>query len=383
MILKIAFDAQPLVDGEKTGVGFCEAGIVRSLVSLFSEHKYVLDYFSFKKDVRGLIVSYEKDCTFNGCNWIPGSIYKLIWAFFPVPYRLFFGRNSDLTHFFNFHVPPGVYGKKVSTVHDLAFKVFPETVRLKTKIMLNLTLKKSCRRADKITTVSQFTKEELMKFLDVPESKIVVVPNGVDLNRFFPQIDGLIIDGIKSKYGIDGQYLLYLGTLEPRKNIERLIKAYALLKSILPDAPKLVLAGRKGWMYESIFKTVSELKLENSVIFTGYIEDSEAPALLGGATAFLFPSLYEGFGMPPLEAMACGTPVLTSNCSSLPEVVGDAAVLVDPYSVEEIAEGMERLVTDAGLRKELSEKGLERAKDFTWERSAKILMDVYKSLVEE
>lgn len=383
--MKIAFDAQLLNELEKTGVALTSHNILLSMHE-FGDLHLTLNYFSLslRNRQRMHVATYEQlGFAIHPCKWFHATLYKMLWGFVPVPYSLFFGKGADVTQFFNYSVPPGVSGKKVTIIYDMVCKAYPETMNWKNKLMLALNLGRSCKRADKIVTISEFSKQEIIKYMGVPEEKLVVMPCGVDLNRFFPQIDGLIIDGIKSKYGIDGQYLLYLGTLEPRKNIERLINAYAQLKSRLPDAPKLVLAGRKGWMYESIFKTVSELKLENSVIFTGYIEDSEAPALLGGATAFLFPSLYEGFGMPPLEAMACGTPVLTSNCSSLPEVVGDAAVLVDPYSVEDIAAGMERLVTDAGLRKELSGKGLERAKDFTWERSAKILMDVYKSLVEE
>lgn len=383
--MNIAFDAQPLVDGQKTGVGYCEAGIVRELMSLYPDNMYTLEYFSFKNAEQKAdnLKNFEREnCKASPCGWFPGSLYRLLWNFISIPYRLFFGKQSDITHFFNFHVPPGVSGKTVSIVHDMAYKAFPETVRFKTKIMLDLSLKRSCRRADRILTVSEFSKRELMKYLSIPEERITVVPNGVDLERFRTNINESIVEKARKAYNIPKDYLLYLGTLEPRKNIERLIEAYAILRAEVGDIPALVLAGRKGWMYDSIFEKVNSLGLAQNVIFTGYVADGDAPPLLRGAMAFVFPSLYEGFGMPPLEAMACGTPVLTSDCSSLPEVVGDAAVLVDPYSVEDIAAGMKKLTEDKALRHTLSQKGLIRAKQFSWTRSAKIVMGVYEELLK-
>jgi len=382
--MNITFDAQPLIDNQKTGVGFCEAGIVSALLHSHKGREYALDYFSFQhgKDKEMRLKSFiHESCVLNPCAWFPGTLYRAIWNFIPIPYRCFFGKKAHVTHFFNYHVPPGVHGKKVATVHDMGYKVFPETVRLKTKIMLNLSLNRSCKRADKLITDSEFSKQEIMRFLKIEPDKIVVVPCGVDTANFYPITDNARIQIVKQSNKIYGDYFLYLGTLEPRKNIERLIEAYAVLKQDKPDAPALVLAGRKGWLYETIFERVTALGLINDVIFTGYVTDEDAPILLSGALAFVFPSLYEGFGMPPLEAMACGTPVLTSNCSSLPEVVGDAAILVDPYSVEEIRQGMQHLMEDEVLRQELSAKGLARAKEFTWERSADIVMSVYKELV--
>ena len=178
------------------------------------------------------------------------------------------------------------------------------------------------------------------------------------------------------------KYLLYLGTLEPRKNIERLIESYYLVCNELSELPKLVLAGGKGWMYDSIFDKIKELKLEDKVIFTDYISDDDVPVLMNASKAFLFPSLYEGFGMPVLEAMACGVPVLTSNLSSLPEVVGDVAVLVDPFSKDSIRDGIIKLLTDNNLRESLKKKGLERSKQFSWSKVTRDLYMIYESLVK-
>lgn len=315
------------------------------------------------------------------CTWFHDVLYRMVSNFIPIPYSLFFHRNNDITMFFNYIIPPGVKGKKVTIIHDMAYKSCPETVRKKTKGMLNLALKKSCKRADKIITVSEFSKQEIIHYLHIEENKIVVMPNGVDFNRYHPNYSADEISCVLAKYKISTKYFLYLGTLEPRKNITKLIEAYAKLKEEISPIPKLVLAGGKGWMYDSIFETVNRLKLEDDVIFTGYVMEKEVPVLMKGAEAFLFPSIYEGFGMPPLEAMACGTPVLVSNVSSLPEVVGDAGVYVDPDSIQSIKEGMALFLSNEKLKKELSAKGLERAKLFTWERSAGILNKVFEELL--
>lgn len=381
--MTVVFDAQPLTDSQKTGIGYCEAEIVKSMMAQFPHHKYVFPFFCFRREdeKRWLLSAFQvAGGILRGSKSFPASAYKLLSAFVPVPYFFFFGADGDITHFFNFLLPPGVRGKSVLTVHDMAYLVCPETVRFKTKMMLRLTLKKSCQRADKIVTISHFTKRELLRLMRIPEEKVVVVHLGVDPRKFFPRPPEGEVETVRHKYGIQRDYLLYVGTLEPRKNIERLIEAYSLAKGRLREMPLLVLAGRKGWLYDAIFERVTALQLQNDVLFPGYVEDHEVPALLSGALAFLFPSLYEGFGLPPLEAMACGTPVLTSNTSSLPEVAGDAALLVDPNSVEEIAEGIKRLVTDVDLRQMLSRQGLERSKAFTWERAAKRHMEIYESL---
>ena len=189
------------------------------------------------------------------------------------------------------------------------------------------------------------------------------------------------ISQVKTSLGIEGDYFLYVGTIEPRKNLGRLILAYNALAKKLPDAPKLVLAGGKGWLCDDIYAKVTELHLEDKVIFTKYVPSEDMNPLMCGALAFVFPSIYEGFGMPPLEAMACGVPVLTTGEASLPEVTGDCAVICDAYSPKSIAEGLYRLCRDEKLRLELSRRGLERAKQFTWERSAEALHKIYKELV--
>lgn len=377
--MKIAFDVSPMINSHKSGVGYCTYGFVKTMVSQY-DNSYILNYISkpkYKENLNTLIggkkVKINSFCFKN-------SVYKVASTFLPIPYGAFFKDSADITHFFNYYLPPGVKGKKIVTVHDMAYKRFPETVRFKTRKMLDLSLKKSVNRADLIITVSEFSKQEILSFFPQCARKIEVVYNGVDLNVFRPMSDQVMIEKVKRKYNIEGEFLLYLGTIEPRKNIERLLEAYSLIKKKLRDYPKLVLAGGKGWLDSGIFRTLEKLKLKDNVVFSGYVSDEDVPVLMNAARAFLFPSIYEGFGMPPLEAMACGVPVLTASVASLPEVVGDAAVLVDPFSVDSISSGMEKIISDEKLRTQLSQKGKERAQLFSWEIVTEKLYKIYEDL---
>ena len=237
------------------------------------------------------------------------------------------------------------------------------------------------RRADKILTISEFSRQEIVKYYGVASDKLMVMPMGVDANRFYPAAPSRI-ENAKKTYRISGEYYMYLGTLEPRKNIETLIKAYDLLKRQHKEAPKLVIAGGKGWLFESIFETVQALGLADSVLFTGYVGAEDVAPLLSGALAFVFPSIYEGFGMPVLEAMACGAPVIASNVSSIPEVAGDCAMLVTPDCAGPWAQAMWEVWQNETLRQQLRESGQKRAAQFTWERAANILLSAIKELAD-
>ncbi|MBR4023586.1 MAG: glycosyltransferase family 4 protein [Ruminococcus sp.] len=381
--MNIAFDALPLISDRITGIGWCEAGQTMAMARLHPENSYTYNFFS-RKDDHIKLERIQKFANDNiGIKLVRGSgfLYRTVSTFIPVPYSRYFGKEADITHFFNYIVPPKVSGKTVVTVHDMVYKAFPETVRARTKYMLDSGLKSSMKRADIIVTDSEFSKKEIIKYFPKHENKIRVVPCGVDLEKFKPFDDKARIEEVKKSLEIEGEYFLYLGTIEPRKNLERLIEAYHIFSQKAGnDCPKLVLAGGKGWLYDSIFAKVTELKLSDKVIFTKYVPSEDMNALMCGALAFVFPSVYEGFGMPPLEAMACGVPVLVSGEASLPEVTGDCAVIVDAYSPENIAEGMNRLYTDSQLRDELSRRGLERAKGFSWDNSAEILYNVYREL---
>ncbi|MBO5163772.1 MAG: glycosyltransferase family 4 protein [Ruminococcus sp.] len=379
--MNISFDALPLISGNMTGIGWCEVGQTTAMARLHPEDNFYYSFFSRKASEDHIKIErmerFMQDIKPKAAHF-SGLAYRTVSNFIPVPYKLFFGKDIDVTHFFNYIAPPGVHGKTVITVHDMVYKAFPETVRSRTKMMLNTGLKRSMRQADIIVTDSEFSKSEILKYFPKHAEKIRVVYCGVDLEKFKPCDTPERIPEVKRSLGIEGDYFLYLGTIEPRKNLERLISAYHIFTQRIKDAPKLVLAGGKGWLYDSIFQKVADLKLSDKVIFTKYVPSEDMNPLMCGALAFVFPSIYEGFGMPPLEAMACGVPVLVSNAASLPEVVGDCGVICDAYSEENIANGLYNLYTDTALRADLSIRGRKRAEGFSWDRSAEMLYKVYK-----
>lgn len=382
--MKIAFDSQILFERQKTGIGRNSEAIIKHYIQLNADD-IVLNYFKMigESSRETAIVQYlnNKKVKINKCKWFHNVLYYKINRYLRIPYTLFFHEKVDITQFFNYVIPPGVKGKTALYVYDMAYKVYPETIGATTLKMLNENLEESCRRADCIITISAFSKSEIMKYLNVSSDKIAVIPCAVDHNIYNEDLDEIQLAVLKKKFDIKGEYFFYLGTLEPRKNIERLIDAYALLVKRDKDVPYLVLAGKNGWNFENIYKKVKDYGIENKVIFTGYIETAEAVTLLKGAFTFVFPSIYEGFGMPPLEAMACGVPVITSNVSSLPEVVQDAGYLIDPFSVEDICDAMFRLSKDKEERERLKQKGIKQAKEFTWRESAKLLQEVYTKML--
>lgn len=384
--LIISFEVSPLVNNVKTGIGYCESGQVTEISKAHSgTDRIKFEFFSLRNHDRKLarIEPYLMDnCEINMSRF-SGFVYKAVSTFIPLPYSWFFGKGSDITHFFNYIVPPFVHGKKVVTIHDMVYKAFPETMNSKTRILLNLAMNKSMKRADAVVTDSEFSRSEIIKYFPQYRDKVEVVPCGVDCDMFKPVQDRSIIEKVKANHNIKGKYFLYLGTLEPRKNLTRLVKAYEILSRRKEDCPLLVLAGGKGWLYDEIFEEVNKSGLGDKVIFTQYIPGEEICPLMNGAEAFVFPSLYEGFGMPPLEAMACGTPVIVSGSASLPEVVGDCGLIVDAYSEESIADAMGKIADNEELRKQLSEKGIIRAREFSWKKSAEKLYTIYERLVQQ
>jgi len=266
----------------------------------------------------------------------------------------------------------------IVTVHDLAFLRYPHAFTWKTLCYFKAFLKQTLRRADIIISVSESVKKDLLDLYEISANKIVVIHEGTDeyFKKLYNKED---INRIKKKYKISGDYLLSVSAINPRKNIIRILHAYKILLDKKIDI-KLVLVGKKAWLYQNIEKELVKLHLSNKVIFTGHISKEELRILYNGASVFLYPSLYEGFGLPLLEAMACGTPVITSNISSMPEVVGPAGVLVNPLKCEEIAEGIIKLITDKGLRYKKICLGFERVKKFSWKETAKKTLSVYEKL---
>lgn len=382
--MNISFDALPLVSDNMSGIGYCEAGLAGEMIKNHSEDNFVFDYFSRKDHEvkRNRLKKYmQKNCSLNEAHF-SGFLYRTAMNIIPVPYSIFFGKKAEVTHFFNYIIPPFVHGKKIVTIHDMVIKAYPETVRFRTKQLLNSGMKKSMRRADVIITDSEFSRSEIIKYYPKYKEKIEVVYCGVNTEKFYPVNDAVLIDKVKKSLGIERDYYLYLGTIEPRKNLERLIEAYSILRKKDSSVPLLVMAGGKGWLNSSIYSKVKELGLEEFVIFTKYIPDEDLCPLINGASAFVFPSIYEGFGMPPLEAMACGVPVVSSGEASLPEVVGDCAVMVDAYSPDSIADGMMKIWSDKELADDLRKRGPARAAEFSWVKSAEKLHEIYKAVLK-
>ncbi len=260
----------------------------------------------------------------------------------------------------------------VITIHDLSGLLMPDFHQRRVSLTSRL-IPQAVRKARRIITVSHFTRKEVEKLFPSAAGKTRVVYNGVG-SQFQPSPPERV-EEVKVKYGIKENYIMYLGTVEPRKNLKTLLRAFALLKNKIPHL--LVIAGMKGWKYHGIFDLLRELSLEERVVFTGFVPEEDLPPLYSGADVFVYPSLYEGFGIPVLEAMACGTPVVASKTSSLPEVVGDAGLLADPHSPGEIAARIEEVLKNPGLAEKLSLLGRKRAGEFTWERTARGTLQVY------
>ena len=270
----------------------------------------------------------------------------------------------------------------VVTVHDLSPFLFPELFRPARRIYQQALTRRSVQRAAHVIADSESTRTDLVAVLGAAPDQVTAVPLGVD-ETMRPVTDAALLGAFRKRHGLDGPYILFVGTLEPRKNVLMLIEAFALLRAQTGVAHRLVLVGGKGWYYDAIFQRVERLGLRDAVIFAGYAPDADLPLWYSAADLFVYPSLYEGFGLPPLEAMACGAPVLVSRASSLPEAVGEAGVLVDPHDPEALAREMAALLADEARRASLSARGLRRAAQLTWRATATATAAVYHRVLRE
>jgi glycosyltransferase involved in cell wall biosynthesis len=284
----------------------------------------------------------------------------------------------DVLHSPDFIPPFRRNCRSVITIHDLNFVLFPHFLT-KSSARYYGQIDEAVRRTDAIIAVSQATKEDVMRLLGVPEHRIKVIYEAA--SPVFRRLeDSDIPERVRQRFGVEQEFLLFVSTVEPRKNVPTLLKAFKrLLTSYRPDT-LLVLAGERGWLYEEVFQLVTDLDLVDRVRFVGRVTTEELVWLYNTAQALVAPSFYEGFGLTPLEAMACGTPVIVSDISSFPEVVGDAGLLIDPYEEEELAVAMWRILSDQELRASLVEKGFTRAGLFSWEKAARETLDLYHSL---
>jgi glycosyltransferase involved in cell wall biosynthesis len=266
----------------------------------------------------------------------------------------------------------------VLTVHDLIFRYLPEHHKPLNRWYLNMTMPLYCRRANHIIAVSEATRRDIINAYHISPEKISVIYEAAD-PRFEPQLRS-VVEAMRTRYHLPEHYLLYVGTIEPRKNLTRLLKVWESLY-LAQEVPPLVIVGQPGWLTGEFFMALENSPARAGVLLTGYIQDSDLPALYSGATALVFPSLYEGFGLPPLEAMACGTPVLCSNVSSLPEVVEDVALMFDPTDDEAMAQALRRIVRDKALHTTLKEQSLCQAARFSWGRAAQETKRVYDQVL--
>ncbi len=270
--------------------------------------------------------------------------------------------------------------RSVFTLHDAAYLRYPRYHLLQNRLYLTLMMPRFLARADAVICVSEHTRQDALRYYPrLDPAKLHVIGEGVE-PHFRPLNDPAELAPIRAKYQVPERFILYVGTIEPRKNLRVLLEAYAALRRRLPEVG-LVIAGGKGWLYESFFETLRRLELEPHVRLPGYVPDADLPGLLASATVFAYPSEFEGFGLPPLEAMACGVPVVCSNASSLPEVVGEAGALLPPGDPRAWEAALYDLLTNAGKCSDLRERGLRRARQFTWRKAAEQTLEIYRSLM--
>lgn len=372
MGLTIAIDASRLSVAERTGTERYSFELIAALAQVDRWHPYALYTNGLPAALPPLGPNFTLRSLPAPRLWTHGRLGPQL------------ARDRPALLFVPAHVIP-IAGAppSVVTIHDLGYLAFPAAHTARRRLELDLTTRWSLRAARRVIAISQATKDDLVRHYGADPDRVAVVHHG--LSPAFRPVDD---QAVLARYGLaggDGQprpYFLYVGTIQPRKNLARLIEAYAAARQLAGGAggelPPLVIAGRRGWLTAAIEERAAELGLGAQVRFLGYVPDAELPALLTGATAFVFPSLYEGFGLPVLEAMACGAPVLTSASSALPEVAGDAALLVDPADTGAIAAAMARLAADAGLRRALRGRGFARAAHFTWERCARATLAVLR-----
>jgi glycosyltransferase involved in cell wall biosynthesis len=283
----------------------------------------------------------------------------------------------DLFHGTDHLLPRLTRIKTVFTLHDLVFRFYPQTHKPLNRWFLTLMMPRFLKAADAVIAVSESTKSDAIRTYGLDEAKITVIYEGV--SPHFRRASPEAIADVRHKYSLPDQFILSVGTIEPRKNLTSLLEAYHALRN--EGFPlRLVIVGKKGWLYSGFFNRVHELGLEHEVIFPGFVPDGDLPALYSAADLFVFPSLYEGFGLPALEALACGTPVVCSNASSLPEVAGEAALLVNPGSVEALVRAMRDVSSKRELRDDLGARGPQQAARFNWRRTAQETLAVYTSV---
>ncbi len=372
--MRIGINARQLL-GDKDGIGYYAYHLIRNLMLIDKYNEYILFLPSYCP------LSLENDNFRIGTTRFPTStkLFRGFWEHFILPLEAR-DKKINLLHCLA-DISPFIFkGKLVLTIHDISFLLLPQIIPRSLYIYYSNFISHAAFRADRIIAISNNTKQDLIRLLGIPIDKIRVIYHGV--NPIYYPISHDIDSDLKQKYNIRNKFILYLGSLVKRKNLGSLIRAYLLLKKTKHIEQQLVIAGGRGYPFcRDVFILVRELDLEDDVIFTGYVSEQEALLLYNTADLFVYPSLYEGFGLPNLEAMACGCPVITSRNSSLSEIAEGAAILVDPYNIKEIADAMYSVLTDNRLRNQLIQKGFQRSRQFSWRYTALQTISIYEEIL--
>lgn len=362
----IGYDGSKLNWQHKTGTENYASLLLEHLLRLDSDNAYRL-YVRHPLDAKYLQANVQQKLIKQSRLWTQVGLAAEVW------------RHQPDILFIPAHTMPIIHKpglKCVVTIHDLGYEYLPQHHQYPHKLYLNRTTEFAAKHASHLIAVSEFTKQDLVRKLGVSAERITVVYEGVDAQQNHRPTDDYIKD-IKKKYRLNQPYILFVGTIQPRKNLVRLIEAFAQLKDKHPHL-QLVLAGNRGWLSEDIYAAPQQLGVADRVKFLGYIDEGDKPALYAGAELTALLSLFEGFGLPILESMACGTPVIASDSSSLPEVTGDAGILVHPTDINAMATGLDKLLTNSRLRQELIAKGYQQIKKFSWQQTAEQTLKVFE-----
>lgn len=377
---RIVVDGEVLVMPHFSGIGHYTLEILRALDNLLDE----------KPDVKVSMFVYFKRISvaqaygFRNIKIVPSPFSLRISNGLKIrgkqpPLDLLFGKGTYL--FPNFTSWPLRRSLSVPVIYDLSYEKFPQFADPRNQEFLSTQVRLAAERADYVATISENSKKEIAEFYDVPGKKIGVFYPAVDQRKFFRRPTSEVED-VKKRYGVKGSYILFVGNIEPRKNLKNILLAYEALPADIRKSYSLLLIGAKGWQDGEIFDIIDRLKSQSNSIQLPdkYVHDDDLPAFYSGASVFVYPSMYEGFGMPALEALSCGVPVVSADNSSLPEVVGDAALLVDALSPTKITEAIQKVLTDDKLRESLVKSGFRQADTFSWSQAAKELLETIQGL---